>query len=207
MAREEQVVKAFRIMVNLSDKPYGPELSEVEPAIEGLELPVGWAYAILKGWQSYYKRYNKPKDKVLIKKTPARFLSIRMLSRIRLDGSKSTCKLCGLATQKPARSWHKACWKAFEPETSGGWKDICETVYKRDKYTCQTCEKNVLDFSAARRYNRRPYNVDHKLALCLGGTHKVDNLQLLCIDCHKVKTKDDVGRLAALRKEAKLNRE
>lgn len=48
-----------------------------------------------------------------------------------------------------------------------------------------------------------PYNithqVDHIIALCLGGTDNWDNLQPLCIECHRKKTAEDVSKLMAVR--------
>lgn len=203
MSKEQELVQAFRILIDLSDEPQGPELDMALRAVEHLRTPPGWVEAVLKGWQRYHKRYGKPKHKDLVKKTPARFLAPKMLTKLNLKDYKRPCRLCGLGVQPPARTWHKACWKALEPETSGGWDELCRQVYERDNYTCQSCDKDVLDFSAARRYNRRPYSVDHKLALCLGGAHKVENLQLLCIECHKEKSKEDVKKLASLRRELK----
>lgn len=203
MSEERELVQAFRILVDLSDQPEGPALPVALQATQHLKVPEGWVKAVLKGWQRYYKRYGKPKNAVLVKKTPARFLAPRMLCKINLQASQRPCRLCGLEVPRPARSWHKACWSALEPETAQGWKTLCEEVYKRDKYTCQTCHKDVLDFRAAARYNKRPYSVDHKVALCLGGKHQLDNLQLLCVECHKLKSKEDLGKLAGLRKQLK----
>lgn len=35
------------------------------------------------------------------------------------------------------------------------------------------------------------YEIDHKLALYLGGTNEKENLQSLCPDCHRTKTKHE----------------
>lgn len=40
------------------------------------------------------------------------------------------------------------------------------------------------------------YDVDHVIALELGGTNDVSNLVALHPECHKAKTADDVGRIA-----------
>lgn len=37
---------------------------------------------------------------------------------------------------------------------------------------------------------------DHKTALINGGEHRESNLQLLCVPCHKVKTRTDVAEKA-----------
>ena len=35
------------------------------------------------------------------------------------------------------------------------------------------------------------YEIDHKLALYLGGTNEKENLQALCPDCHRTKTREE----------------
>jgi 5-methylcytosine-specific restriction endonuclease McrA len=43
--------------------------------------------------------------------------------------------------------------------------------------------------------------IDHKQVLfCRGGGHDLDNLQLLCTACHKLKTTRELGREALERK-------
>ena len=200
MAKEDDLVTAFRILINISREPSGPTELEAFKAVSHLNLPEGWVNSVLSGWRTYYKRYGKPKDKVLVKKTPARFLAIKMLSRLNLNKVDNPCRLCGLNILKKNRKWHTSCWKALEPDTASGWSLMCDEVYSRDKYTCKLCSKDVRDFKKARSVRRRPYSVDHIKALCLGGLHKVENLQLLCIDCHKEKSKKDVKKLAMMRK-------
>lgn len=39
--------------------------------------------------------------------------------------------------------------------------------------------------------DERPFEIDHRIALCLGGTDERSNLQALCCECHAVKTKKD----------------
>lgn len=202
MSKEKDLVKAFRILVNLSEEPQGPDLDTALHATDGLNLPKNWVEKVLLGWQRYYKRYNRPKDKALIKKTPVRFLAIRMLTKLNLTACNKPCRLCGLEVL-PGRLWHKECWKALEPETAGAWPAITSQVCRRDNYICQGCDKDVLDFRAARRYGKRPYSIDHINALCLGGEHSIENLQLLCIECHKKKSKSDIKKLASRRKQFK----
>jgi 5-methylcytosine-specific restriction endonuclease McrA len=48
---------------------------------------------------------------------------------------------------------------------------------------CQICELPVT--TAA---------YDHRVALINGGAHRESNLQLLCVPCHKGKTKSDVAK-------------
>ncbi|MCX7320426.1 MAG: HNH endonuclease [Hyphomicrobiales bacterium] len=45
---------------------------------------------------------------------------------------------------------------------------------------------------------------DHKIALINGGSHTEDNLQVLCSECHKVKTRADVAEKSVMaRKQRK----
>ena len=47
------------------------------------------------------------------------------------------------------------------------------------------------------------WEADHIVPLAEGGTHHEDNLQTLCIACHKQDTKELAGRLAKKRKDEK----
>jgi len=49
---------------------------------------------------------------------------------------------------------------------------------------CVTCSKPWID-------SPRGHQIDHILAIGLGGTHHRKNLQVLCFECHKAKTKVD----------------
>jgi 5-methylcytosine-specific restriction enzyme A len=49
----------------------------------------------------------------------------------------------------------------------------------RDMYTCRACGR-VTD--------KREGEVDHRTPLALGGSDDPNNLQWLCIDCHRLKT-------------------
>jgi hypothetical protein len=44
----------------------------------------------------------------------------------------------------------------------------------------------------------KPLEVDHKVALCNGGKDIMNNMQLLCQDCHKSKTQSDLRRSSML---------
>ncbi|WP_407691555.1 HNH endonuclease [Robbsia andropogonis] len=55
-------------------------------------------------------------------------------------------------------------------------------IRKRDCYQCRICSIAV-----------RVGEVDHILALVNGGTNDDSNLWLLCYDCHRDKTRSDLG--------------
>ena len=50
-------------------------------------------------------------------------------------------------------------------------------VKRRDDYTCQKCKKDL--------YRTKDGEVHHIQPLSIGGTNKINNLILLCHDCHK----------------------
>ena len=55
-------------------------------------------------------------------------------------------------------------------------------------------------------YNEAPTEVDHILALSLGGEDKLENLQGICSRCHKIKSADDKRKAARRRKSARITR-
>ncbi len=55
------------------------------------------------------------------------------------------------------------------------WGELRSRVFQRDNYTCAVCGSHTN------------LTVDHKLALRLGGTNAMSNLQTLCKDCHEDK--------------------
>ena len=57
------------------------------------------------------------------------------------------------------------------------WRRIRERILLRDKYTCQRCGHIGTDLE-----------VDHIINVAQGGTDDDENLQSLCIPCHKAKT-------------------
>lgn len=52
-------------------------------------------------------------------------------------------------------------------------------IARRDTYTCQICGR-VAD--------RGEGEVDHRIPLAQGGSDESNNLQWLCIECHRAKT-------------------
>ena len=52
------------------------------------------------------------------------------------------------------------------------------TLFRRQHGRCAMCGRMLLDV----------FHIDHVIALARGGTDTLDNKQLLCISCHRVKT-------------------
>ncbi|RMG71918.1 MAG: HNH endonuclease [Chloroflexi bacterium] len=62
------------------------------------------------------------------------------------------------------------------------WMRIREAQLKREPL-CRICYKDGRLVAAT--------EVDHIVPLCKGGNDNRDNLQSLCCDCHKIKTRED----------------
>lgn len=60
------------------------------------------------------------------------------------------------------------------------WRKLREQILKRDLGLCQACAANGRTQPAR--------HVDHVIPKAQGGTDHVNNLQALCVPCHKRKT-------------------
>lgn len=65
------------------------------------------------------------------------------------------------------------------------WRRLRDQILLRDQYTCRSCGVVTMELE-----------VDHILNRAEGGTDDPENLQSLCIPCHKLKTHKEslVGR-------------
>ena len=113
-----------------------------------------------------------------------RYLEAGALGQIRLTDRNHYCRLCGTDVQFPQKSWHKECWSALEPFTSGGWHAQLYKAQKLQKH-CDCCGKIA------------PTEGDHIVPIALGGLPYKNNLQLLCSVCHKAKTVEDLKLIKA----------
>ena len=68
-----------------------------------------------------------------------------------------------------------------------------KTIAARQQWKCQTCS-SMLEAT---------YEIDHVLAKCKGGTNEENNLQALCPNCHRQKTRKDIAKPVA--KKAKIS--
>lgn len=59
-------------------------------------------------------------------------------------------------------------------------------VFGRDNGRCKICTRKV-------GIGGEPFQLDHRVALVNGGSHCESNLQIVCVECHKDKTKQDVA--------------
>jgi len=100
------------------------------------------------------------------------------------------CPACGLHKDNWKRTKRytccsKECTQFFYKHCieATSWQDLRFQIFKRDKHRCQSCGK-LLDF--------HEFNCDHIQPIAAGGDMwDKNNLQTLCVECHKKKTKID----------------
>ena len=56
-------------------------------------------------------------------------------------------------------------------------------VLWRQQMKCNICSTGFMS---------REWDIDHVIPIFSGGTNDIDNLQALCLDCHREKTRDDM---------------
>lgn len=120
------------------------------------------------------------------------------------------CPSCGT----PKSKWNRRtdwtccstdCTKKFwsEHDKSVSWLGQRLKALRRDNFTCLRC-------GTRHAYHSKHYNYDfaedgklegdHIIPVCIGGDcFDLDNIQTLCIDCHKIKTKEDMKLIAKYR--------
>ena len=80
---------------------------------------------------------------------------------------------------------------------NASWNMLRSHVVHNQNYTCELCNHH----DTGQDYEMQ---VDHIVAKCLGGDPWIEsNLQVLCQNCHKAKTKQDKQELAKLNKTKK----
>lgn len=78
------------------------------------------------------------------------------------------------------------------------WDNIRWRVFIRDKFICQSCGFFPLEEKLSEK--AAYLECDHILAVGLGGCWwDEDNLQTLCIECHKQKTRVDLRKIGVIR--------
>jgi len=93
------------------------------------------------------------------------------------------------------------------------WQNLREQALKRDNYVCVKCgsdgtitkkEKDYI-YGGYKNYTySEKFVVDHIKPIALGGDEwDINNLQTLCFKCNKIKTREDIRKIANLRKSEK----
>lgn len=121
------------------------------------------------------------------------------------------CPMCGL----PKDQWERRTdWRCCSMKCTGefskiaiyGWPDLRLKAFKRDDHACVKCgEKPLLktidgDFIS----DTSSLVGDHIIPIALGGNEfDLDNVQTLCLNCNKIKTAQDIKKIAMLRRTIK----
>lgn len=83
------------------------------------------------------------------------------------------------------------------------WNSFRLRIVERDDHTCQECKLKLRVIRGPYSYEESIYEVDHILAIIFGGMcFDEDNVRTLCGNCHKIKTKSDMGILAFWNRES-----
>ncbi len=117
------------------------------------------------------------------------------------------CPSCG----KPKADWtRRTDWMCCSTDCTSkfesfciirSWEQLRYKVFERDNHTCVKCGKE----RKADYYGYISLVADHIIPIAVGGElWDIDNIQTLCVDCNKIKTKNDMADIAALRRKEKL---
>ncbi len=123
------------------------------------------------------------------------------------------CPNCG----KDKREWGRRvdwrccsveCTKNYykEHEKAYSWQEFRLMIFKRDDSTCHMCGKRFVTFGIKLPEvpDESKLIADHILPIELGGgMWEKSNIQTLCIECNKVKTKEDMAHIAVHRRRQK----
>lgn len=128
--------------------------------------------------------------------------------------AQNKCPSCG----KPKSKWDRRTdWTCCSTKCTEKYHDLYEIIgqgdfrskiLKRDKYTCQKCgKKPLLEFPSGKLTDwpdKSQLIVDHIKPIAIGGDQwDLNNVQTLCLQCNKIKTKKDAGDIA---KDRRINR-
>lgn len=79
----------------------------------------------------------------------------------------------GIDTHQPKSRWGHG--RGGRP-----WRRLKDKILMRDKHTCQECKRVGGELE-----------LDHIVNVAVGGSDDDSNLQILCVECHKVKTMEE----------------
>lgn len=106
---------------------------------------------------------------------------------MRVMAVKGTCRWCGLETEKKNVTWHPECVKACSlANDSAAQRRFC---YERDHGVCATCGVDETEWQADHIKPIHLANGDPSFFIG-------DNLQTLCVKCHKEKSKREAAARA-----------
>lgn len=125
---------------------------------------------------------------------------------------KNLCPVC----EKPKDQWTRSTrWRCCSKECTQkfdekfyvyGWPGLRSKAFERDNYTCVKCgAKPTKEYTIQDKIETYPdcekLIGDHIIPIALDGDQwDLDNVQTLCIQCDKAKTKQDQGLIALERR-------
>ncbi|MBT0725145.1 HNH endonuclease [Rosenbergiella sp. S61] len=94
----------------------------------------------------------------------------------------TTTDRSGYCSEHIGESWsqHQRGQSRHQRGYGSSWTRLRAETLKRDRYICQQCLRDGHPSPAS--------TVDHIKAKAHGGTDHPDNLESLCVPCHKAKT-------------------
>lgn len=124
------------------------------------------------------------------------------------------CPACGkLKSQWKGRhkNWiccSKECGEKFfcGEATILNWQETRLEAFKRDHYTCRRCGRHgSYMLNGNEIFDAGLLVGDHIVPIALGGPEfDLDNVQTLCIQCNKIKTREDQAKIALARRAEKM---
>jgi len=93
-----------------------------------------------------------------------------------------------------------------EHDKSYSWQDFRYKIFVRDNSTCKMCNKRFVKkgITLPEVPDESQLIADHIIPIELNGQMwNMKNIQTLCIDCNKIKTKEDMGHIAIHRQRFK----
>lgn len=88
--------------------------------------------------------------------------------------------------QTPKKPFEGANYERNQFYHTTAWRNIRESVIRRDKAICQECNTPI-------HLTKKPAQVDHIIPISQGGSYTdPNNLQTLCDSCHKTKTAKEI---------------
>ena len=120
------------------------------------------------------------------------------------------CPICGL----PKDKWNRRIdWRCCSVECTNKWCDLTYIwqffkikAFKRDNYSCIKCGKKPMrkTYEGKMIPDISKLIGDHIIPIAIGGEeYNLDNVQTLCEECNKIKTKEDMKKIALYRKQHK----
>ena len=130
------------------------------------------------------------------------------------------CAVCGIPKSdwpqgrpRSAKTCSKDHGEEYQKNRIWGWGQLKDRVHQRDNFTCVRCglrPTKMVRYSSlpgAREHEEIDHAklvADHIIPIAIGGPQwDINNIQTLCEDCNKAKTRGDQGEIAVERKKDK----